>query len=213
MTLENPEEHSYHCLLDVPRCRDSGYVVLTDKDETTGMHCLGYRLDDTDAVYQAGIASGQKGYCKDCTGDATKPEYGYQATVTGTVKELGDGTDGPDGTPLLENIKVLDASVGCNSTIVKPVCMAPPLNNPPPTAAAQPVPGPGLSAGDCTKEMCEHQLSDDYLLMYQLNVPEDTTLDVCEGCSISMELIYDGEGWVGIGFSTNGGMIGSEAVL
>jgi len=98
-----------------------------------------------------------------------------------------------------------DASVGCKSTIVKPVCMAPPS-----TPVAQPVTDTGK---DCTKEMCEYQLSANYLLMYQLNVPEDTTLDVCEGCSISMELIYDGEAWVGIGFSTSGGMIGSEAVL
>ena len=35
MTLEHPEEHSFHCLLDVDRCQESGYLVLTDKNEAT----------------------------------------------------------------------------------------------------------------------------------------------------------------------------------
>jgi len=213
MTLEHPEEHSFHCLLDVGLCRDSGYAVLTDKDESTGMHCIGYRLDDSDAVYQAGIAVGQNdGYCTDCTGDETAPQSGYRATVKGTIKELGDGSDGPLGAPLLENIEVLDASVECDiPTVVNPVCMSS-VTPPTPAVPVEP-PTPAGPAKDCTKEMCENQLSDDYLMRYQINVPDGTTLDVCADCTISMELIYDGDSWVSIGFSTDGSMVGSDAVI
>ena len=52
VTLAEPENHSFHCLLDVPRCYESGYVILTDKDPNTGMHCIGARLDDTQALRQ-----------------------------------------------------------------------------------------------------------------------------------------------------------------
>ena len=120
--LENPELHSFHCLLDVDRCRESGYLVLTDKQAATDRHCLGYRLDDTDAVVEAGQKAGRAGYCTDCTGDASAPERGFRATVKGKVKELGDGTNGVTGTPVLENIVVLDESVECETTIVAPVC-------------------------------------------------------------------------------------------
>jgi hypothetical protein len=36
---------------------------------------------------------------------------------------------------------------------------------------------------------------------------------MCEKCTISMEAIYDGEAWVSIAVSTDGMMIGSEAVM
>jgi hypothetical protein len=66
---------------------------------------------------------------------------------------------------------------------------------------------------DCTNEMCEYQLSADFLLKYQINVPSDTTSEMCEKCTLSMEAIYDGEAWVSIAVSTDGMMIGSEAVM
>ncbi len=89
------------------------------------------------------------------------------------------------------------------------------------SASLPPAPTPDASAvieftegaKDCTKEMCEYQLADNFLLKYQVNVPSDTTLEVCEKCTISMEAIYDGEAWVAIAFSTDGSMIGSESVM
>lgn len=68
-------------------------------------------------------------------------------------------------------------------------------------------------SADCTRSMCEYQLSENYLLKYQINVPSDTTLEVCEECNISMEAVYEGEAWISIAFSTDGMMIGSEAVM
>ena len=70
--------------------------------------------------------------------------------------------------------------------------------------------GPTL---DCTRAMCETQLSPDFLLKYQINVPSNTTIEICEKCTISMEAVYKGKAWVSLAFSTAGLMTGSEAVM
>ena len=75
------------------------------------------------------------------------------------------------------------------------------------------VPPDGGGNNDCTQDFCEQQLSPEVVLRHRINVPSDTTLDVCDGCTVSMEAIYSGDAWVGIGFSTDGEMIGSEAVM
>lgn len=66
---------------------------------------------------------------------------------------------------------------------------------------------------DCTQEMCMYLLSDDYILEYKVNVPNNTTVDECEGCSLSVKLTYEGTAWLAFAFSTNGEMVGSEAVM
>ncbi len=66
---------------------------------------------------------------------------------------------------------------------------------------------------DCTREMCEYQLSDDFLHKYQVNAPSETTLEMCEECTISKEVVCEGKAWASIAFSTGGMMIGSEAVM
>jgi len=212
-TLENPEEHSFHCLLDVDLCKESGYQVIGDKNPDTGMHCLGFRLDDTDAVVAAGQAVGQQGYCTSCTGDSSAAEYGWLATVRGTVSELGDGSTGVTGTPLLTDIEILSSDEACETVTVSPLCLAAP--NPAPTPS-----GPGDissaitgDAVDCSSDFCENQLAENFLLRYRINVPEGSDPVACEECTITMQAIYDGVAWVSIAFSTDGSMIGSEAVI
>ena len=74
VSLKNPELHSYHCLLDVGVCIDSGYQVLGSKDPVNGLYCQGLRVDDTDKVVFAGRAHGttesQPGFfsCSTCSG-------------------------------------------------------------------------------------------------------------------------------------------------
>ena len=133
--MAEPEAHSFHCLLDFPICRNSGYVVLTNKNPATTNHCLGYRLANTTRIIQAGSAVGKKDdTCTTCTNtSASAPTKGYKATIKGTVLELGSGSDedgnvSVDSIPLLGNIQVLDASVGCERTIVNPVCLPPIMN-------------------------------------------------------------------------------------
>ena len=126
ITLQNPKKHSFHSLFDVDPCYESGFQVLGDKNPDTDRHCLGFRLNDTDAVLAAGRAVGKSGNCGTCTGEMDMdPEYGYRATVKGTVKELGDGSsDGVTGTPILTNVQMLDQSVGCDGNpTIPPLCV------------------------------------------------------------------------------------------
>ena len=59
ITLQNPELHSFHCLLDVSLCYESGYQVLGPKDPETNRHCLGFRIGDAHAVLDAGRSLGR----------------------------------------------------------------------------------------------------------------------------------------------------------
>ena len=73
--------------------------------------------------------------------------------------------------------------------------------------------GATLSGSDCTTTFCEYQLSDDYLMEYRLNVPSGESVDDCQTCSLNVRLTYEGEAWLGFAFSTDGQMVGSEAVM
>jgi len=65
------------------------------------------------------------------------------------------------------------------------------------------------SALPCTVDVCNLELSHTCLLKYKVDTPTVVT----PVNTITMELICEGESWVGVGFSTDGQMIGSEAVL
>mmetsp|Transcript_22403 Transcript_22403/g.49789 ORF Transcript_22403/g.49789 Transcript_22403/m.49789 type:complete len:268 (+) Transcript_22403:291-1094(+) len=123
-TLEQPEEHSFYCLLDVGICIESGFQVLGPKNPETGMHCGGFRIDndESDVVLEAGRSLGRPGYCSTCEGNQDGPEYGYSATVRGTVSELGDGSDDDvKGTPILKNVRVTN-NEECEAETAPPLC-------------------------------------------------------------------------------------------
>lgn len=68
--------------------------------------------------------------------------------------------------------------------------------------------------GSDDDDWCREVYSDEYTLWYKINLPNGgVNVDTCVGCTMSFEVEYDGEGWVSVGFSTNGEMIGSEAVM
>ena len=69
--------------MDVDVCVDSGFTVLGPKNSETEEHCVGYRIESSESqkVLDAGFAAGQKGYCSGCSGDESKPENGFTATV------------------------------------------------------------------------------------------------------------------------------------
>ena len=69
------------------------------------------------------------------------------------------------------------------------------------------------STFNCVADFCEQQLSDDYLMKYKLNVPDGENVYECQTCSVTISLTYDGEAWLGFAFSTDGQMVGSEAVM
>jgi len=223
VTLREPEEHSFHCLLDVPVCYNSGFNVLGEKDPQTGLHCLGYRIDDTEAVLTAGRAAGSNVKsdthfaCDTCSGGASAAVAGYRATVKGTVKELGDGTKSVTGQPLLTNIQMLDTSVVCENPAPKTVCLsaddveqAPaPVSEPEQEPESDPVVwlSPPEETEESEPEPCSLDfcvsITNSYSLAYTVN--GDGT--------ITMEATYDGNGWIGIGFSELGMMVGSDAII
>lgn len=57
---------------------------------------------------------------------------------------------------------------------------------------------------DTQEEWQTHHLSDSSILYYKVNESEGT---------LSAEVVHDGESWLSIGFSEDGGMVGSEAVM
>ena len=87
-SLRNPELHSYHCLVDVTRCIESGYEMLADVRETSGgLYGRFLRLDaiGSELVIELARATGQPGGCSTCTGVSGSETEGFQATVVGTI--------------------------------------------------------------------------------------------------------------------------------
>ena len=219
MTLKNPELHSFHCLLDVGLCKDSGYLVLTDTKDDNDMHCLGYRLSETQTVLDAGLPAGRYSStgCTDCTGDDTKPEFGYRATVRGTIKELGDGSDGVEGTPVIENIEVLDESVECETDTVEPVCMSmgedTTTTTTPTETSADPdqTPTDPDEAQSCPDTLEMSEVIDADATLYYAVVPANPPGSNNGLLCARLEAEHDG--WVGLGFSLDNQMAGSTGVI
>jgi hypothetical protein len=64
-------------------------------------------------------------------------------------------------------------------------------------------------AAPCTVDVCNLELSHTCLLKYKVNIPTIVT----PVNTVTIELVCEGEAWIGIGFSKDGQMVGSEAVL
>ena len=204
----------------MPVCQESGYTVLGPKNEETGEHCIGYRIDqeETQKVLDAGFPYGNgvadNGYCTGCTGDDTRPSFGWVATVKGIVLELGQ-ENGVNAlaSPLIGSIEILDNTVECETYIEPPTCgrsLEPVVPEPVPAPVpAAPVP----DVVDCSAQFCDEVLADGFTMKYKINVPQDTSKEVCTGCTMSVEMYYDGDAWIALGFSTDGQMVGSDAVM
>lgn len=87
---DGPSSHSVHCLVDVQRCRQSPYEVLSELDD--GTFGRAWRVDDNELLLDHAMTNG---ICTECDPDNSLEQghlqRGYQATVKGTVKSLGDG--------------------------------------------------------------------------------------------------------------------------
>jgi len=62
----------------------------------------------------------------------------------------------------------------------------------------------GAATMDCTLEMCSYEVAESTSLKYQVNLLEGT---------LSMEVIQDGESWLALAFSEDGGIVNSQAVI
>jgi len=106
-TLEYPQEHSVHCLVDVAACRAGGYELLLDPESGSSTYCRAYKLDDAgnDMLVSFARANGQ---CSSC--DADSSEFyvkGLRVTVRGTISSDSGAL------PTLSVTSVQNASVGC----------------------------------------------------------------------------------------------------
>ena len=203
--------------------------MLGPKNEDTGEHCIGYRIhsDETQKVLDTGFALGNgvadNGYCTGCTGDDSAPSFGWVATVKGVVLAMGE-ENGANAlaSPVIGSIEILDNTVECETYIEPPTCGRSIESVPaePPTQSSQeePVPAPVPTAPtpdvvDCVAQFCDADLTDGYTMKYKINVPQDTSKEECVGCTMSVEMYYDGDAWIALGFSTDGRMVGSDAVM
>ena len=137
-TLEGPELHSQHCLLDPGVCVRSGYTVLGDPDLLGGLYSVAAQFDPNgdDIIYNFAARSGARGACRDCTGELDSARRGFRASVVGVVEPVGDPTS-DDPLARAPSIKVTDvrrSSEGC-SNFSCPERPPPPTDLPPPTTS------------------------------------------------------------------------------
>lgn len=94
-TLEEPNKHTIHCLVDVSRCYSSGFEVLRDPTSTnsttdSSTYCRVFKLDATgnDAALALARSTGSTAHgCTTCTGDsASSQRAGFRATITGSYE-------------------------------------------------------------------------------------------------------------------------------
>ena len=103
--------------------------MLGPKNEDTDEHCIAYQIhsDETQKVLDAGFPYGNgvadNGYCTGCTGDDSRPSFGWVATVKGIVVEMGQ-ENGVNAlaSPVIGSVEILDNTVECENYVDPPTC-------------------------------------------------------------------------------------------
>jgi len=117
-TLEGPDRHTVHCLVDVRQCYKSGFEVLADpEDSGESKYCRAYELDgngnDMVLSYARNI-----GECSTCNSSGMLKE-GFRATILGNVsgkRKLSVTQVLPDSHGCPGGVSVLpEAGVDCSS--------------------------------------------------------------------------------------------------
>eukprot|EP00523_Entomoneis_sp_CCMP467_P018891 CAMPEP_0168814752 /NCGR_PEP_ID=MMETSP0726-20121227/5842_1 /TAXON_ID=265536 /ORGANISM="Amphiprora sp., Strain CCMP467" /LENGTH=450 /DNA_ID=CAMNT_0008866935 /DNA_START=310 /DNA_END=1659 /DNA_ORIENTATION=+ len=85
-TLEYPDRHSIHCLVDVGSCRNNGYEVLLDppNPSESRIHARVFTLDDTGNQKVIDLAR-SIGDCSSCPRNDVNQGDGFRATVLGYI--------------------------------------------------------------------------------------------------------------------------------
>jgi DOMON domain len=191
LSLEGPPIHSVHCLIDVPDCVASPFEILIPPlPDNPDMYQRGWRLDDESKELVVALAK-SSGICGGCANATIK--RGFYVSLTATLQDVGTADSPP--TITATNINVGNATTPTCGFITRP----PPAPSAAPTAAplvvAAPAPAPG---GVSTLELEEG------LTLQTVDNGDNTA---------TFTLVYDGEGWVALGVSPTGDMIGSQAVI
>jgi hypothetical protein len=87
ISLQGPDVHSVHCMLDVPDCAASEFEVLSPPQGGSANYSRGYRLDNSSKAELFALARAE-GVCSTCNGTI---ERGLSIVVQGTVVAAADG--------------------------------------------------------------------------------------------------------------------------
>jgi hypothetical protein len=133
-TLEEPDQHSVHCLVDISVCRESAYEILGDPVDGETLYTRDLRVDEAGKMMLIDAAR-EVGICSTCTGAGTQRQ-GFRASVTGVVTALGTA----DGTP--PTIRVTSINGDDSVPAPSPVPLPEPVPVPAPEPDAEPAPAP-----------------------------------------------------------------------
>jgi hypothetical protein len=88
VTLEYPDRHTIHCLVDVGVCRAGPFYILGDPmmKDNGDLYTVDYVLDDAGRLTLIDLARAE-GKCSTCMGDGALVR-GYRAEVIGVVTAL-----------------------------------------------------------------------------------------------------------------------------
>ncbi|XP_066911351.1 uncharacterized protein [Clytia hemisphaerica] len=102
-TLENPEKHSVHCLVDVNLCLNTEFNILLPNPSGSPAFALALRLDGAGkqmAIDKARVS----GICRSCAGGGTI-EHGFRGTFIGSIAE-----EATSSKPALMAVKRMEVS-------------------------------------------------------------------------------------------------------
>ena len=123
-SLQEPEQHSLHCLVDVASCYTSPFEILVGSG---GSYSRGWRLDDAgrQAMVTLGRQVGSMSLgCKECVNDGSDPmnmaftqqEKGFRAVVKATVTNLRLDDDF-----MVPELSLLEDPIHTNTSIASPI--------------------------------------------------------------------------------------------
>ena len=88
-TLESPNKHSVHCLVDVAICRVSGYEILAPNPDSHSNYCRAYTMDQKGNEMFVEYAR-SVGDCSTCDSNNGGIKDDFQVTIMGTVDDPTD---------------------------------------------------------------------------------------------------------------------------
>ena len=110
VTLEEPDKHSFHCLIDVNSCATSNFEVLLAPKNGETMYKRGWQLDE--ASKQRAIALGRSvGSCTTCApdnNDGNSHKLGFRAAMTATILDLSENA--ATTPPIIQIINIEDTT-------------------------------------------------------------------------------------------------------
>ena len=112
-TLENPEKHTVHCLVDVRACYNSGFNILLPNPSGSPAYAYAMRLDDVgnQKVLEVARANGRS--CSTC-GSGGTIRQGFRGTFFGTITQ--EATDSQPAMLAVKNVTVSPKTLDPNST-------------------------------------------------------------------------------------------------